>query len=396
MNISDSSFHHSIGFTTEYFLASNAITNRFAIAYYKGEFIDENRKNSVSKNLNQHNRIGAGFNTQLKYTNHNKTIFNLSNSFYSISLNNRYHINSTFKKDVFELYFRGNKSYANKTADLGMFSFNQVFYQQLNLTFGHNYSINENGFGYKFGLSLNKGQKLYTIFASRALLFTEKNGEYLDLNTDIKIHQSDSSKKFITDWNGTGSSADFTYFWKDKKKNKLTLTANNFGFINWNKNTAHIDVDTSFRYEGIDVSDLFQFSDSLKKTVSLDSSLVEPYLSVREKNNHITPLPALLSLSYQYILKPGKMDLTAEINYLFFAGYSIHESLNFSYTLNNTHCLSLKASYGGYSGFQAGLAYSTSFIKNWVFTFQSDYLSSLLNSENGNAQGAFISLTSYF
>ena len=396
MNISDSSFHHSIGFTTEYFLASNAITNRFAIAYYKGEFIDENRKNSVSKNLNQHNRIGAGFNTQLKYTNHNKTIFNLSNSFYSISLNNRYHINSTFKKDVFELYFRGNKSYANKTADLGMFSFNQVFYQQLNLTFGHNYSINENGFGYKFGLSLNKGQKLYTIFASRALLFTEKNGEYLDLNTDIKIHQSDSSKKFITDWNGTGSSADFTYFWKDKKKNKLSLSANNFGFINWNKNTAHIDVDTSFRYEGIDVSDLFQFSDSLKKTVSLDSSLVEPYLSVREKNNHITPLPALLSLSYQYILKPGKMDLTAEINYLFFAGYSIHESLNFSYTLNNTHCLSLKASYGGYSGFQAGLAYSTSLIKNWVFTFQSDYLSSLLNSENGNAQGAFISLTSYF
>ena len=392
----DSSFHHSIGFSTEYFFASNAITNRFAIGYFRGEFIDDARKNSVSKNLSPHNRFGSGFNTEIKFARLNKTIFNLPHSFYSVSLGNHYYINSTFKKDVFELYFRGNKSYAGKTADLGKFKYNQVIYQQLNFTFGHNFMGNENNFGYSAGLSFNKGQKLYKISASRASLFTEKNGEYLDLDANLKIHQSDSTKHDINDWNGTGCSADFSFFWNDQKNNKLKLTAVNFGFINWNNNTAHVVADTSLRFEGVDVAKLFLLSDSIKESISLDSSLVEPYLSAREKKSYLSPLPALLSLSYQYILKPGKMDLEAEINYLFFASYTLHESVAFSYTIKNIHRLSLKTTYGGYTGFQAGLAYSTLFLKNWMFTVQSDYLSSLVNPDKGHAQGAFVSLTAYF
>ena len=144
----DSSFHHSIELSTDYFFASNVITNRFALSYFKGEFIDDAQKNIVSKNLSTLNRFGSGFNNELKFTRHNNTIFNLPHSFYSVAISNHYHINSTFKKDAFELYFRGNKLYAGKKADLGEFTYNQVLYQQLNLTFGHDYNVNENYFGY--------------------------------------------------------------------------------------------------------------------------------------------------------------------------------------------------------------------------------------------------------
>ncbi len=392
----DSSFHNSIGISTDYFFASNAITNRFALGYFNGEYIDDAKKNSVSKNLSSLNRFGSGFNNEFKFAQINSKIFNLPQSFYSVSLSNHYHINSTFKKDAFELYFRGNKSYAGIKADIGEFNYNQIFYQQLNLTFGHNFSVNENNFGYSAGLSLNKGQQLYKITASKASLFTEMNGEYLDLDANLEIHQSDSSKNKINHWNGTGASADFSFFLKNQRNNKLQLSAKNFGFINWNSNTAHVEADTSLRFEGVDVSDLFLFSDSIKETISLDSSLVEPYLSIREKKSYISPLPALLSISYQYILKPGKMDLEAEINYLFFAGYTLHESLSFNYSIKNNHRFSVKTSYGGYTGLQVGLAYSTLFLKNWFFTVKSDYLSGLINPDTGNAQGAFISLTSYF
>lgn len=392
----DSSFKHSIGIVTDYYFASNSITNRFALSYYLGEFIDDSKKNSVSKNLSLLNRFGLGLNNEIKYIRHNKTIFNLPNSFFSISLSNHYHINSSFKKDLFELYFRGNKSYAGKKADLGEFIYNQIVYQKLNFIFGHNFNVNENNFGYSAGLSLNKGQKFNKISTSRASLFTETNGEYLDLNANLEIHQSDSLKNKIKDWNGTGCSIDFAFYWKNKKNNILKVTAANFGFIKWNNNSAHVFADTSFRFEGIDVSYLFLLTDSVKETVSLDSSLAEPYLSVREKKNYNTPLPALLSISYLYVLKPQKLNLEFEINYLFFAGYKLRESLALTYYINNINRLSLKTSFGGYTGFQTGLSYSTQFLKNWVFSIQSDYLTGLINPDKGKAQGAFVSLTSYF
>ena len=392
----DSSFQNSINFSANYFFSSDAITNRFALAYFNNEYIDNDKKDVVSKKLHSLNRLGIGLNSELKYTGLHKTIFGLSNSFYSVSLGNHYHINSIFRKDAFELYFRGNSAYRGKTAELGEFVYNQIIYQNLKFTFGHTFSKGENNFGYTFGLGLNKGQKLYKILSEKADLYSEDIGRHLDLDADIKIYQSDSSKKELPHWNGTGGSVDFSIYRMDKNNNTLKIAAENFGFIKWNDKTAFVNADTSFRYSGIDVSDLFLFSDSIRETISLDSSLVEPYLSVREKKSYNTPLPARLSLSYLYILTPGKMDIEARVDYLFFARSTLHESIAFSYNFNSIHRLSLITSYGGYSTFQAGLAYTARFSKGWIFTLQSDYLSSMINPGNGLAQGAFVSLTAYF
>jgi hypothetical protein len=391
-----SGYKNAVGISSGYFFASNAINNRFALGYIKGEFIDDVRKKTVSDKLSDENHIVGGFQAEIRYERLNDTIFNLPRSFYSVSLKSQYHLNSTFSKDAFELFFRGNKSYAGKKANLSNFKYNQLVYQQVNFTFGHAYKFNTDKFTYTAGLSLTKGQKLYNIHAPKASIFTEINGEYLDLDADLNIHQSDSSKNEIISWNGTGASVNFSFSWKNQKNNSLNFSVDNFGFIQWNNQTAYIKSDTAFRFEGVDVSDLFLFSDSIKEVISLDSSLVEPYLSVREKKSYQTPLPARLNLSYRYMIGQGKMDVEAAVSYLFFAGYQLMENLSFSYTLNNTQRFSLICSYGGYSGFQAGFSYHAIIMKRWLLGMESNYLSSMLNPDKGCAQGAFVSLSAYF
>jgi hypothetical protein len=391
----DSTYHNSVDLSSGYFFGSNAITNQFALAYFRGEFIDEAKKNIVTGNLSDNNRFGVESMVQLKYNSKNRKVFGLPNSFFSIALNTRYHINSKFRYDAFEIYFRGNEDYRNKTADLGNFAYNQVFYQQFNFTFGHEYKRNENKLGYAFGLNYNNGQKLFEIKSEHATVFTEKDGRYLDLNASVDIHQSDSSRDELSSINGAGTSADIYFYRTSKNNNTLKFSATNFGFIKWNDQTAHISADTSFRFEGIDVSNLFLLSDSVKETISIDSSLVEPYLSAREKKSYMYALPANLFLSYQYRLAHG-MRIEGGLEYLCFAGSTLREMLTFSYEFSPQNSVSLITSHGGYTGFNAGLAFSTFFLHRWRFTAQSDYLTGMIDYSKGNAQGAFISITAYF
>src|SRR4051812_15206091 len=79
--------------------ASTKIKARFAVQ----------KKDAVSKQLENINRFGSGFKSSVLYTRYNDTVFGLPQSGYSISISDVNLQDCQFSKDVFELYFRGNK-----------------------------------------------------------------------------------------------------------------------------------------------------------------------------------------------------------------------------------------------------------------------------------------------
>jgi hypothetical protein len=124
--------------------------------------------------------------------------------------------------------------------------------------------------------------------------------------------------------------------------------------------------------------------------------LVEPYLTNRTKQSYTEPVPALLKLNYDYVLNAGKSDIEAEAGYLFFATSLPYGSVKYNYVLKEKHHLGLKARYGGYGKFDAGLSYRISFLRHWVFYIESDYLTSMFDTKNKCGHGAYFSLSSYF
>ena len=393
---SNDDFKRSIlTFETEYFFGSNALTIDLASTYFRNEFINDGVKNVVSDKLETSNRFGAGFNYELNYRYHPDSIFGLTNSFYQIGFRDIFHLDARFNNDVFELYFRGNKKYAGKKADLGNFEFKQLFYQQLNFAFGHYFTKFDNTFEYSIGLNFNKGHKLLTIQAFDASLFTQEDGEYLDLDADIAIHRNDSAKNDKIAFNGIGGSIDFYFKWTDKKNRSLEFKAQNLGAIVWNKQSAFIEADTAFRFEGIDISELFDFSDSITNSISLDSSFVEPYLTNRTKKKHNTLLPALLKLTYSIPIEKYRATILTEAGYLLFANCKPYIRQNYQYKINAYHSAGLSLSYGGFSNFNIGINYELSLKNSWKFELKSDYITGFF-LKDATSQGAFVSLSKSF
>ena len=390
----ESEKRNTASFETEYFFGSNALTIDLASTYFMNGFITNEMKDAVSSKLKSKNQFGAGFRYEFSYRHRPDSMFGLENSYYQVGFRDIYHLDSRFNKDVFELYFRGNKNFAGKSADLGNFEFKQLFYQQLYFMFGHSFNRSENKFEYAIGLNFNKGHKLLAIEANDASIFTQQDGEYLDLNTELEIHRSDSAKNDKIAFNGIGGSIDLYFKWTDKKNRSLEFKAHNLGMIAWNKQSAFITSDTSFRFEGVDISELFDFSDSVTNTISLDSSLVEPYLTNRIKKEYTTPLPALLKLSYSIPLEKYKTLASTEVGYLLFANCKPYVRQTFQYKVNSIHSIGLSLSYGGYSNFNVGLNYELK-LKNWKFQIKSDTVAGYF-LKDATSQGAFVSLSKSF
>ena len=114
----------------DYSFSSDAITNRLAKEYFRNGFISNSMKDDVSKNLFSSNKFAGEFNSSITIGQNLDTIFGLLKGSSFIRLSNRSFVHSNFSEDLFELYFRGNKNYADKIADLGPFLLKSFTYQQ--------------------------------------------------------------------------------------------------------------------------------------------------------------------------------------------------------------------------------------------------------------------------
>ncbi len=274
-----------------YFYGSDAITNQFAKEYFLGGFLTNEMKDEVSKNLFPGNKFGSDFNAGITVAQKLDTLFGLRNGVSFIRLSNRIHQDAQFEDDLFEIFFRGNKNYAGKTADLGPFHFETFTYQQLTYGVEQTYTRKDKQITWSASASLNIGQKYNYFDSPGTTLYTAPDGSYLDLDLHLKIRQNDSSQSGLGSFNGFGFSGSGYVIIQDEDLNAWSFSAENLGYINWTKESAEIPIDSTFRFRGIDVSELFDFSDTLKKEISSDSTYIQAFLTERTKKSFTSMLP---------------------------------------------------------------------------------------------------------
>jgi hypothetical protein len=380
----------------DYSFASGAITSQLGAEYYRNGFITTAMKDEVSNNLFRNNVFGGEYNTSITVGQNLDTIFGLLSGSSYIRLSNRAHIDSKFEDDLFEMFFRGNKNYAGKNADLGPFSLKSYTYQQFSYGIERHKQSKKKNITWSAGVSLNIGQK-YTGFESPGTtLYTADDGSYLDIDLDLTIRNSDSSHSNLGSFNGFGFSGTGMLIIKDENQNAWAFSADNLGYIRWTKESSEVPVDTTFRFEGIDATDLFDFSDSIRKEITTDSAYVQAFLTKRSKGSFTEMLPFHLRASYTAQLKPGKLILQIGAEHILFANARLKGFSALKYTIKKRHQLAVNLSYGGYTFWNIGIAYNGQIGKSWVFRTGTDYLSSMFNKKRGLAHGAFVSLEKYF
>jgi hypothetical protein len=385
----------NISLSGEYYFGSTAITDKFFNYYYLGKFIDTKLKNDVSKRLDDNNNLlGAGFNASLMYTYKIKEDSS-SKTFYFAGIGSRNFAEANFSHDLFELYFRGNRGFEGETARFNNFHFRLFQYQKL--TWGklvvNNGDSSKVSFGYSGSLLV--AQRFNDINMS-GNIYTAPHGEYLDVDANGNLHATDSSHTSFGSLNGYGASIDFYFHYPVSNSLTLNLFVNDLGFINWNNKTSVIGVDTLYHFEGVEVNDLFNFSDTLFGSHSLtDSAQALGFLTNHVKQNYSTILPvkASLELAYAYNEKIS-FSLIDEIMTGDFFRNAV--TLRTGWKPSAKAILSLQASYGGYGNFSAGIIASFLIKREYALTIGSYSLTGLLFPAYFTSQSAFVSLKKYF
>lgn len=388
----DSTKKFNAYYDAAFLYSSNCITNKLAQDYYLGKFITNDRKDDVSGSMENYNRFGLHINSRAAFSVSLDSIFGLSHSWLSFAVSDHYMISSVFKKDVFELYFRGNKNYENKTADLSNFGLNQIRYQQFTIGWGHQFRHNNQHFVVFGGLALNKGNDWLNIGTDKASIFTATGGDYLSLGADMELQRSDSTAKVWKSWKGTGLSADLAFEWTDSTGNRFSVGIADLGFIRWNNNSSYIKADTTFDFTGIDVSDLFDFNSTVTNRINVDSALVQPYLKDRTKKAQTTMLPGRFYVSYIGKLSSDFM-LNIAADHFWNANYLPSVTINPGYH-KEKYTLWLTNRFGGYGRYFAGLAFQYHH-KNWQIGLRSEYLSAMFLPK-GKGQGLMLSASHSF
>lgn len=381
------------GIISDYDLNSNAITNTFSKKFYTGGYINNDLKNTVLNRVKNNNRIGGNINNGI-YAAFKLNSFDYKNVSVFFSIRDRAHFDAAFSKDLYKIGFYGNSQYVGKTANIGNFDLNLIRYQQIQV--GIFSTDLDSAARWGIGVSFIKGEQYLNVTAKKAELFTSMDGQFINLNTELSAAKSDTSKKGIAAFNGSGASVDLFFEAPLQTRlgpSKITASVSDVGAIRFNEQTLSMSQDTIFNYSGFKINNIFDLRDSTIGSRAKDSIVnsIAPF----KKHAYSVTLPAILNFSFETKFTKW-FRLTEGIRYVFNANYKLQYYLTGNFHVNSKLILSPTFAYGGYGIFNYGFNVSAKLGKSFVIYAGSNNVEGFIIPKKTTGQGAYICLIKKF
>lgn len=332
-------------------VGSTGITQEFMNKFLFPGFIDQELKTATSDQLSDENVFGGELNFDAHV--YLKPGSLKGNSFWGIGFGHTTEGNLNFTKDMFDLTFFGNQPFAGVTLDLNNTSFKSVSYSYLDFTIGHTFKKAKATHAVWADLGLVLGHNYSNFDLPTATILTEQVGNYLDINIQDGLMEANDtlSTNFIQ---GIGGKVNLSYSYSAEKKTFL-FQAKNIGGISWSRLTSS-NIDSTFRFEGIEINNIFQLSDSVLNEVTSIDSLIDT-----EKTSAFKALP--IDLSAYYKQNMGLITWDVLVRHRLFANYTPYARAGVYFNLPFV-TPGVTVAYGGYSALQVGLNCEVTAIKN--------------------------------
>jgi uncharacterized protein DUF5723 len=378
-----------LGFVTDYFIGSDAVTVEFQNTYLNDNFIDNELKNKSFDKMDDRSVLGSGLNSGFYFK---KSMADKENKSWYASVRHRQHYNSNYTSDLFGLYFYGNKPYAGETADLSDLNYLNLRYNQLQFGFITSTVKEDMRWDFMYGFSALLGQEYLDIKTGRGTFYTQPDGEYIEMDMLLESKQSDSTNTGFGSVNGLGASIDFMAQLTKEGKYHLRFGISDAGFISWNSNSTSFTVDTLYNFEGTLVENFF---DSLFLDIQPQDDFSDSFKKDRKQEGFTAMIPLKLNVAYGRILSE-KLTVWASADYIVNADYVPLFQLRGDYLFSSRFMGGASVRYGGYAELGVGLHLGVDFGKGIILQGGTSYLLGYINSSSSTAQGATIGLRKIF
>lgn len=326
-------------------VGSSKIPQEFMNKFIFPDFINNDLKDLTSEKLSDKNlfggEAGGSYNILINLSNDSKKKIK---KFIGFGFGTQLEGNLYFTKDLFDLTFYGNKPFAGETKSLNETSFNALSYSYFEGTFGLTFAQNNGHSSIWTDISALVGHGYSKFEVGTGSFFTEETGDYLDVSlTESILEISDTSNSDFSQ--GIGGKTDINFAKKTDSYN-LLFSLENIGGIYWD-NTTQADLDTTFTFEGIEIGDIFQLSDSVLNEVASIDSLLE----IRTENK-FKSLPVNIVAYYKGEMEKFNFDVF--IKHRLFTNYTPYLRAGFNFNLP-VFKPGIVVAYGGYSTIQMGI-----------------------------------------
>ena len=379
---SDSIYTSSIQYHGEFIAGSNGLNNEMIHPFlFGGHISDESIQNGLSK-LNEKNQFGIDAMNSIQA---NISLDSLKQKQLIVRISSKQHNQISYSKTVAQLAFLGNEQFIGERTNMNGAFERQINYNQLG--FGIQMNTIEN-WTFSGILNLNMGTRFEQIDLPYLQLETANQARYLQLDVNGDYSRNDTNSTSLN-WFSTGASVDLAAQYMLKREGKepviFEFQALDLGFLTWNDQSINYSADTSIRYTGFQLGELFS-TDLRFEDISPDSILDEVEENATQ-SRRTSPLSSWLTFSAQ--TSWNQWTAEAGIHARLFT-----ESIPFvywqqSYAFTNRFAAHALLGYGGYQTLHVGLGLNFHY-KRFQFTLGSQNIEGLLfPAEFGNNNGYF-------
>lgn len=361
--------------------ASNTITNSFLKAYLFNGTITTADKDVVSKRLTSSNRLGFETNFSINGIYHTPKISFLA------GIGHRELLQAKFTTPVFETVFRGNKMFAGQEVSLAS---NASYLNYDYLYFGAAKGIGN--FNIYATAQLIRGGQWINADLTKADMYTQTDGEYIDFNTKLKVNYSNNNHRTFPTTTGAGAAINLGITWQNDK-HKFNFEARDIGFIRWSKQTI-ITADSSYKYEGVEVSNLLKASVFNTDNINIDSAsqklnMPKTTASVLQ----LLPNNFLINYSYQ---ATQRVRVFVGAKYISLTSYIPRLTIRSQISFAKTWHVIPSISYGGFGNQALELGLMKTFKKTFIVSANLFCIEYLLLPKQSGGCGLNISVAKIF
>jgi len=242
---------HTVTWNSNFLFESNGLDRSFLNSMLYGGHITGSMKTEWINAGDNDNVIYSEISNGFTYINTNKR--NIGFSF-----SDRNILNASFTDDLLRIGFEGNFNHQDKTLDISNTSIRADRFQQYKIIYG----VNRKSINMNLGFSYLVGNHHLSYIIQKGSVYTAPFGTYLDIEYDMHAFVTDTSDLSLSANNGNGLAIDFSTDFSYKEYD-IHLSVTDLGFIMWKASSITLATDSAFKFQGIEVDDIFNFNDSV-------------------------------------------------------------------------------------------------------------------------------------
>ena len=379
---------YSVGVYGRYQLSSNAIPSSMIWQAFQGKFIDRKLRERASNSLFDKNGLGV----DLDYGIYARHLPDSSKGIgWYVNVADRTHAHAVFTKDFFDIVMFGNAMFAGETTNLSDLWLTFITYKQFEAGILKPIETSDGKWQIGLGVSFLAGNRNLNFLVSRGELYTDSDGEYLEGVIQGEIETASLTSTQYFDNSGLGMSGALSVAFESDRFG-FRLDATDLGFIRWNQNLKSTELDSTFRFEGIDVN---LFGGDGFASISLDT-VVDGFVKQREPQSYSTVTPGRIRLEAFYKLKSKDFRVYAGLQYRIANGYLPYGYIGARTPLPHGFFIDGRFAYGGYGSWNLGLELRKRFGEVFEVRLGTNNLEGYVLPMFGTSQSAYLSFAGYF